>query len=100
MIITLITLITIITLKIKKTILILYIILTERKKEKKSQRKKKNPNLSLHGRTTKNYIYMYTYNIINSGITWEKREEYDGRGEISMTHGTTVCKNLFRYANV
>lgn len=43
---------------------------------------------------------MYTYNIISSGIMWEKREEYDGRGEISMTHGTTVCKNLFRYASV
>lgn len=70
-------------------------ILTEKKKEKKM-----NPNLSLHGRTTKSYICMYTYNIISSGIMWEKREEYDGRGEISMTHGTIVCKNLFRYASV
>lgn len=57
----------VITLRKKITILILYIILTERKK--KETKKKMNPNLSLHGRTTKSYIRMYTYNIISSGIT-------------------------------
>lgn len=89
----------IITLKIKKTILILYIILTERKKEKKRQRKKwilTYPSIEEQRKAT--YIYICIHTILS--ITWGKREEYDGRGEISMTHGTTVCKNLFRYASV